>query len=55
MCALMRLRFLTAQRGGELAGLRWTDVEGDWLTILERLLKTSWPIVSRSRRLHKTS
>ena len=32
LCALMRLRLLTAQRGGELARLRWTDVEEDWMT-----------------------
>jgi len=31
--ALMRLRLVTAQRGGELARLRWTDREGDWLTL----------------------
>jgi integrase len=33
LCALMRLRLVTAQRGGELARLRWADVEGDWLTL----------------------
>ena len=33
LCALMRLRLLTAQRGGELARLRWTDIEGDWLIL----------------------
>jgi integrase len=33
MCALTRLRLMTAQRGGELSQLRWTDIEGDWLTI----------------------
>ncbi|MBI4521119.1 MAG: site-specific integrase [Gemmatimonadetes bacterium] len=33
LCALMRLRLLTAQRGGELARLRWTDIDGDWLTL----------------------
>ena len=33
MCALLRLRLITAQRGGELASLRWSDLEGDWLTI----------------------
>lgn len=35
MCALMRLRLLTAQRGGELAHLLWSDVdtENGWLTI----------------------
>ena len=33
MCALMRVRFLTAQRGGELAQLRESDLDGDWLTI----------------------
>lgn len=39
MCALMRLRFMTAQRGGELAGLTWTDVEDEWLTIPGTLTK----------------
>lgn len=33
ICTLMRLRLLTAQRGGELARLRWTDIEGNWLTL----------------------
>jgi integrase len=33
LCALMRLRLVTAQRGGELARLRWADVEADWLTL----------------------
>jgi integrase len=33
LCALMRLRLVTAQRGGELARLRWIDVESDWLTL----------------------
>ena len=33
MCGLLRLRLLTAQRGGELAQVRWADIEGDWLTI----------------------
>jgi integrase len=39
MCALMRLRLMTAQRGGELSGLKWTDIEGDWLTIPGTLTK----------------
>lgn len=33
MAALMKLRLLTAQRGGELSGLRWTDIEADAFTI----------------------
>jgi integrase len=33
LCALMRLRLLTAARGGELAQLRWTDIDGEWLTL----------------------
>jgi integrase len=33
LCALMRLRLMTAQRGGELAKLRWADIDGDWMTI----------------------
>jgi len=35
MCALLRLRLVTAQRGGELASLRWTDIDaaGAWMTI----------------------
>jgi integrase len=33
MAALMKLRLLTAQRGGELSALKWTDIDGPWLTI----------------------
>ncbi len=43
MCALMRLRLLTAQRGGELGQLRWTDIEGDWLTIPGTVTKNKVP------------
>lgn len=39
MCALMRLRLLTAQRGGELARLRWNDLEGEWFTIPSTVTK----------------
>src|SRR5262245_60769482 len=39
MCALQRLRVLTAQRGGELAQLRWRDIKSDWLTIPETVAK----------------
>lgn len=39
MCALTRLRLVTAQRGGELAQIKWTDVDGDWLTIPGTLTK----------------
>ena len=31
--ALTRLRFLTLQRGKELAAVRWTDIDGDWFTL----------------------
>jgi len=33
MRALFRLRLVTAQRGGELAQLRWTDIADGWITI----------------------
>jgi integrase len=39
MCALMRLRLLTAQRGKELAHIKWTDIEGDWLTLPSTITK----------------
>ena len=39
MCALVRLRLITAQRGGELARIRWTDIDGAWLTIPSTLTK----------------
>lgn len=39
MCALMRLRLMTAQRGGELSQLRWSDIEGDWLTLPATITK----------------
>lgn len=39
LCALMRLRLLTAQRGGELAHVRWTDIDGDWLTLPSTVTK----------------
>jgi integrase len=45
MRALMRLRLLTAQRGGELSALKWTDVEGHWLTIPAT--------VSKNKRAHR--
>lgn len=31
--AALRLRLITAQRGGEVLAMRWTDVGGDWWTI----------------------
>ena len=43
MGALMRLRLVTAQRGGELAQLKWTDIDGDWLTIPETVTKNKQP------------
>jgi len=33
MAALMKLRLVTAQRGGELAQIRWSDLDGEWLTL----------------------
>lgn len=33
MRALVRLRLITAQRGSELVAMRWSDIDGDWLTI----------------------
>jgi integrase len=42
---LLRLRLVTAQRGGELARLKWSDREGDWLTIPES--------VSKNKRAHR--
>ena len=33
MCGLTRLRLVTAQRGGEVAKLKWSDIEGDWMTL----------------------
>ena len=43
MRALMRLRLVTAQRGGELAQLRWTDLAGDWVTIPGTVTKNKLP------------
>lgn len=45
MCALMRLRLMTAQRGGELAAIKWSDIDGDWLTIP--------PTVTKNKRPHR--
>jgi integrase len=33
MAATFRLRFLTAQRGGEVHSMRWQDIDGEWWTI----------------------
>jgi integrase len=33
MAATFRLRFLTAQRGGEVHSMRWSDIDGEWWTI----------------------
>ena len=35
MAVLMKLRLVTAQRGGELASLKWSDLDDDrnWLTL----------------------
>jgi integrase len=33
MAATFRLRILTAQRGGEVHAMRWSDIDGDWWTI----------------------
>lgn len=43
MCALLRLRLMTAQRGGELAQLRWTDIEDGWLTLPGSVTKNKRP------------
>jgi len=45
MCALLRLRLVTAQRGGELAQLRWEDIDLDtgWLTIPGSVTKNKLP------------
>jgi integrase len=43
MCALMKLRLVTAQRGGELAQLRWSDMENGWLTIPGTVTKNKLP------------
>ena len=43
MSALTRLRLMTAQRGGELSQLRWSDIEGDWLTIPPTVTKNKQP------------
>ena len=43
MGALMRLRLVTAQRGGELAQLKWTDIDGEWITIPETVTKNKQP------------
>ena len=63
MCTLLRLRLLTAQRGGELAALRWTDLDlqpsddgtdppavGDWLTIPATVTKNK-----RQHRVYLTT
>jgi integrase len=34
---------MTAQRGGELSKLRWSDVEGDWFTIPSTATKNKQP------------
>jgi integrase len=39
LASLTKLRLVTAQRGGELAALRWTDVDGDWVTIPAAIAK----------------
>lgn len=33
MGAMFKLRLVTAQRGGEVAQMRWAEVDGDWWTI----------------------
>ena len=43
MSALTRLRLVTAQRGGELSQLRWSDVEGDSLTFPGSVTKNKQP------------
>jgi integrase len=45
MCGLMRLRLVTAQRGGELAHLVWKDVdlEAGWLTLSGSVTKNKLP------------
>lgn len=43
MCALMRLRLVTAQRGGELAAIRWSDIDGDWLNLSADVTKNKRP------------
>ncbi|ODS53223.1 MAG: hypothetical protein ABS36_14970 [Acidobacteria bacterium SCN 69-37] len=39
MRALVRLRLITAQRGGELVAIRWSDISGDWLTLPPTITK----------------
>jgi integrase len=29
----LKFRLLTAQRGGEVMGMRWDEVDGDWWTV----------------------
>ena len=49
MCALIRLRLVTAQRGGELAHVRWSDIEGVWLTLPAAVTKNK-----RAHRVYLT-
>jgi integrase len=45
LAALMKLRLVTAQRGGELAQIRWSDIDGDWLTLR--------PEITKNKRAHR--
>lgn len=55
MATLIKLRLLTAQRGGELSQLRWADVEADAFTIPADIAKNGRahrvPITAEVRRL----
>lgn len=45
MAALVKLRLVTAQRGGELAQIRWSDIAGAWLTLR--------PEITKNKRAHR--
>lgn len=41
--AALRLRLVTAQRGGEVVAMRWRDIDGDWWTIPAEHAKNKLP------------
>ena len=41
--AALRLRLVTAQRGGEVIAMRWGDIDGDWWTIPAEDAKNKLP------------
>jgi integrase len=65
MAALFKIRFLTAQRGGEVQAMRWADVDlkGGWWTIPANMAKNgishrvplSEPAIAILKRLQKVS